>query len=206
MTSRIAAALLLAGLAAPLAAQPLPGWERGARGADSREGKVEVARFRADSPAAAALGQGAVSVTGVGEADPRQRAVFEAAVIDRLAAAGYDVASADPAGGQIGELRLTRQEVTPPEARRKPVSGEMTMGVSNHGSMMGMALAVDLTKPRKALVSTRIDLRIKDRASGAVLWEGRAEIVTRDGDSRWSDQAIATRLATVLLSRFPAGT
>ncbi len=69
---------------------------------------------------------------------------------------------------------------------------------------MGMALAVDLTKPAKALVSTRLMARILDRASGKVLWEGRADIVTRDGDSRWTEQAIATRLAAALFEDFPS--
>jgi len=37
-----------------------------------------------------------------------------------------------------------------------------------------------------------------------VLWEGRATIATRDGDDKWGDQAIATKLAEALFRRFPA--
>ena len=53
------------------------------------------------------------------------------------------------------ELRFSTDEATG-EPPHKPVSGEMTMGVSNRGSMMGMAVLVDLTKPDKALISTRL--------------------------------------------------
>lgn len=212
-------ASLLSLLAAPLAAQTGPGWgspgwaARDARfGRDelSREGKVEVARFRSEGAAAEALGKGSVTVApspaGAGDADERELATYEAAVIDRLAGAGYDVATPDPTGGQLVELRILHAEVVPEEAPHKPVSGAMTMGVSNHGSMMGMAVAVDLSKPKKALVSTRLEARIRDRATGEVLWEGRAEMVTRDGDERWGQQEIAAKLAKSLFDGFPLRT
>ena len=77
------------------------------------------------------------------------------------------------------------------------------MGISNHGTMMGMALNVDLTKPLPALLSTRLEARIRDRASGAVLWEGRAETRTREGDDRWAGQKLATHLAAALFDDFP---
>jgi len=177
------------------------------RGDDDREGRVEVSRFVAEGDGALALGHGAIVVTARGDgpdlADSRQNAAFEAAVIDRLAAIGYDTAVRPEAGGQAVDVKLVRSEVVPEETRRNPVSGEMTVGASNRGSMMGMALAVDLSKPRKALYSTRLEARIRDRTSDAVLWEGRAEIVTRDGDDRWTEQKIAAKLAGALFDGFP---
>lgn len=227
MTIRRPALALIAGSlvlsqAMPLVAQPRLGgdghdnwsgnaWEgRTAHQGASREGKIDVARFRAEGSANEALGKGAISVaaapSAAGGDDGRDLAIYEAAVVDQLAKAGYDVATADPTGGQVTELRLHRVVVEPEEAPHKPVSGAMTMGVSNHGSMMGMALAVDLSKPRKALVSTRLEVRIKDRKSDAALWEGRAEIVTREGDAHWGEQAIAARLAAALFEGFPGST
>lgn len=181
-----------------------------ARGDSDREGKVDVSRFVAPG-AAATLGHGVVVVTSEAPAgadvgrpfDQRGQRTFEAAVIDRLAAVGYDTASKVETGGQAVELRISRDEVAPEEVKRSPVSGAMTVGASNRGSMVGMALNVDLSKPRKALVSTRLTARIRDRATHAVLWEGRADIVTRDGDERWTDTAIAERLAGALFDRFP---
>lgn len=214
----ILGSLIAAGLlAAPVAAQPGMwgdrGWSaepgryaRGARSAStSREGKVQVARFVADNAAAAALGKGSIAVIEAPAASPvdaREMATYQAAVIDALAGAGYDTATPD--GAQISEVRVLHTEAEPQEAPRKPVSGEMMMGVSNRGTMMGMGINIDLTKPKGALVSTRLEARIKDRASGAVLWEGRADILTRQGDARWTDQKIAERLAAALFEGFPA--
>lgn len=178
-----------------------------ARGGDSREGRVEVSRFVAEGDAAQALGHGAVVVAsrtdGPDPANSRQQATFEAAVIDRLAAVGYDTVARPEAGGQAVELKIVRTQVQPAETKRNPVSGEMTVGASNRGSMMGMAVAVDLRKPLKALYATRLEARIRDRANAAVLWEGRAEIVTREGDDRWTDDTIAVKLAGALFDRFP---
>lgn len=187
-----------------------PGWSdrAPARSSATGEGKVQVSTFVAEGEAAAALGKGRIAVTetpaGGGVADPRELATYEAAVIDALARAGYDTANPDPAGGQITEVRLLHTEAVPAEAPHKPVSGEMMMGVSNRGSMMGMAINVDMTKPRGALIATRLEARIKDRTSGAVLWEGNARILTRAGDARWGDGRIAAKLADALFERFPA--
>lgn len=187
-----------------------PGWpdRPSAQGPGRAEGKVEVSTFVAEGEQAAALGKGAVAVieapAGGGLADARELATYEAAVIDGLARIGYDTARPDPQGGQLAEVRVLHSEAQPAETPRKPVSGEMMMGVSNRGSMMGMAINVDMTKPRGALIATRLEARIKDRASGAVLWEGRADILTRQGDARWNDQKIADRLAAALFEGFPA--
>jgi hypothetical protein len=75
--------------------------------------------------------------------------------------------------------------------------------VGTRGSAYGLGINVDLTKPRSALVSTRLDARIVDKASGKVLWEGYATIATRDGDDDWGDTRIATKLATALFDNFP---
>lgn len=214
---RTLAALSLIALAAPAQAQPGAWGDRGwttapsgyahsARAASSsREGKVQVARFVVEDPAlAAALGKGTVSVVEAAATSPvapREMATYQAAVIDALAAAGYQTATAE--GAQVAEVRVLHSVAETQEAPKKPVSGEMAVGVSNRGSMMGLGINIDLTKPKGALVSTRLEARIKDRASGAVLWEGRADILTREGDSRWSDQKIAERLVAALFEGFP---
>ncbi len=135
--------------------------------------------------------------------ESRRGATFEAAVIDQLVSAGYDTLPASAGHGQRAELRIVHGVAEPEEPPHKPVSGTMEVGVSNHGSMAGMGINIDLTKPKKALLSTRLEARIRDSASGAVLWEGRAEIATRDGDANWPTQKIAARLAEALFRDFP---
>jgi hypothetical protein len=214
--------LLLATLATAMPALAQPGWggrwggsaydewpsprlsSNGSSGRDDREGKVEAAHFVADD-AGEALGRGPVAVEHLPgtAADSGDQPVYEAALIDQLVKAGYDTMKPDPTGGQVLELRVARDVLVPPEGKRKAVSGETTVGVSNRGSMVGMALAIDLSKPKKALVSTRMEARLIDRASGKPLWEGRAEMATREGDSHWTQQAIAARLAAAMFDDFP---
>lgn len=201
-----------------------PGWSRGpatppnrydtARGGFDRsnahygnEGRVSAERFVTEGDAAAALGHGAITIAPAAEdgdtVGPGNRAAYEAAVIDRLVHAGYDTAQARPEDGQVAELRVLRIQLQPAEAPRKPVSGEAMMGVSNRGPAYGLAVNVDLTKPLPPLVSTRLEARIRDKATGTVLWEGRAQVATREGDAQWSEQTIAARLAEALFDGFP---
>ncbi|MFT4025546.1 MAG: hypothetical protein QM676_01900 [Novosphingobium sp.] len=221
--SRPACRLLLMGLLAvstgPVLAQPGmwggPGWgprggagwgePRPAASRDSREGRVLVEQFTAEG-AAGQLGQGKVTVAVMPgtTADTSDQATYEAAVIDQLVKAGYNTLSADPDHGQVAEIRIVRDVVVPEETKRSPVSGSMAVGVSNRGSMTAMAVNVDLTKPKKALISTRLEARLRDRVSGKLLWEARASIVTREGDSHWGEQAISNRLAGALFEKLPA--
>lgn len=223
-STRIAAALLAVALALPASPSlarpgdwgpgdwgPPSTWGRQdrynpePRTDDNRQGKVDVVRFVAEGQAGA-LGHGAIAVSADLTKDSRDTNLpaYEAAVVDRLIAAGYDTRNAPGNEAQIAELHITRGVLVPQELKHKPVSGEMDMGVSNRGTMMGMALNVDLTKPKKALLSTRLEARIRDKASGAVLWEGRADIATREDDPDWSEQKIAGRLADALFKGFPA--
>ncbi len=189
--------------------EPMSPWDRSSRESQrpdrSREGKVVVDRFVAQDPEVEALGKGTASVGWAGEVQPvaRDRAVFEAAVIDALAHGGYDTTAPGNAAGQVAELSIERTVVEPEAPPRKPVSGSMEVGVSNRGSMVGMAIMIDKTKPLTALLSTQLSVRIRDRASGKALWEGRATVLTREGDEQWDDQAIAGKLAASLFEGFP---
>lgn len=173
----------------------------------SNEGRVEVTRFTANNSLVDALGKGAVAITSITTNDdivgPRDNAVYEAAVVDRLVGLGYDTTIPASDAGQIVEMRIVRNIAEPQEAKRKPVSGEMSVGVSNHGTMMGMGINVDMTKPLSALIATRLEIRILDRSSNTVLWEGRAQMATRDGDKRWTSDTIASKLAGALFGGFP---
>ncbi|MFO1255586.1 MAG: DUF4136 domain-containing protein [Sphingomonadaceae bacterium] len=184
------------------------GWDRAPRGqAPSLEGRIDVARFRAEDqrPLSGSLTVEAMPGEG-GLADPRLGATFQAAVEDRLLHSGYVAAPGGATDGQVAEVRVVRSEAAPAEEKRKPLSGEMEMGVSNHGTILGLGLRYDATKRKRALRATRLEARIRDRASGAVLWEGRAEMYSREGDDKWDDQAIATRLAKALFEDFPGRT
>ncbi len=130
--------------------------------------------------------------------------VYEAAVIDQLARKGYDVAdAANPQ--QLVEIAISHDVVVPEEAPHRPVSGEVSIGVSNRGFGYGGAIAIDLTKPRKAIMATRLDVRIRDKVTARVLWEGYAQGQSRLSESGLDNGRIAARLSGALFARFPDG-
>lgn len=189
------------------------GWDGPARSSgsrsvrDPREGRVEVSRFVVAGSAAEELGHGSITVASESGDGPwmeqTQRAAFEAAVVDALVGTGYDTVHAS-GQAQVAKLQISQQVLAPAEDKRSPVSGSAAMSVGSHGySAYGLAINVDMTKPRSALVSTRLDARILDKASGQVLWEGYASIATYEGDDKWSDGLIATKLARALFDNFP---
>jgi len=218
-------AALLVCSAAPAFAQGMPGegrWGGGWRGDDRMDPdprypsarqsvqpskKIDVSAWRS-ADAEALLGKGCIVVSRMegdaGDNEDGKLPVYEAAVIDELARRGYDTATAiDP--GQVAEIGVSHSVAVPEEAPRKKVSGAMSTTVSNRGSGFGLALAVDLTKPAKAIVATRLDLRIRDKATGRVLWEGHAEGEAREEDGGINNSEMAARLATALLKKFPDG-
>ncbi len=227
-TTPLLAALLVCG-AAPVLAQGMPGegrWGGGWHDEDrtdpdprypsSRQSvqpskKIDVTAYRS-ADAEALLGKGRIVISRLppatdgdaGDNDDGKLPVYEAAVIDELARRGYDTATAmDP--GQVAEIGVSHSVAVPEEAPRKKVSGAMSTTISNRGSGFGLALAVDLTKPAKAIVATRLDLRIRDKATGRVLWEGHAEGEAREEDGGINNSQMAARLATALLKKFPDG-
>jgi ribosomal protein L21E len=219
----LAAALLaLTGTGALAQGMPGPGWgggwrDRGGEDDDARlpsarqsaqpSKKIDVTAFRS-ADAAELLGKGRIVVSRLpgdaGDDNDGKLPVYEAAVIDELTRRGYDTATAmDP--GQVVEIGVSHSVAVPEEAPHKKMSGAMSTTVSNRGSGFGLALAVDLTKPAKAIIATRLDLRIRDKATGRVLWEGHAEGEAREEDGGINNTQMAARLATALLKKFPDG-
>ncbi|NLR39238.1 DUF4136 domain-containing protein [Novosphingobium sp. ERW19] len=191
-------------------AQPVPMGGRWDSPMDQRIGrqnaepsrKVEVEAFQA-ADAAALLGKGPITVAAAEGAEAEWKLpVYEAAVVDQLAKLGYQTAVSGAEGGQVAQIGIRHEKVMPEEPKRKPVSGAMEVGVSNRGNYTAMALNIDLTKARKAIVSTRLDVRIRDKATNRVLWEGHAETQTREDDDGLNNGAVATRLASALFAKF----
>ena len=191
-------------------AQPVPMGGRWDSPMDQRIGrqnaepsrKVEVEAFQA-ADAAALLGKGSITVAAAEGAEAEWKLpVYEAAVVDQLAKLGYQTAVSGAEGGQVAQIGIRHEQVMPEEPKRKPVSGAMEVGVSNRGNYTAMALNIDLTKAKKAIVSTRLDVRIRDKATNRVLWEGHAETQTRADDDGLDNGAVAARLASALFAKF----
>jgi hypothetical protein len=214
-------AIIAAGaFATPAIAQmgPWGGWGRPSlsdhryshgRSSDPRQGKVEVSRYIANSPNVAKLGHGPIAVAAApgSMSMGSESAAYEAAIVDQLVKSGYQTqggaqAAAEP-GAQVAEIVIRHDVVEPAELPRSPVSGAANLGVGTYGTSVGVAIAIDMTKPAKALISTRLDASIRDKATNELLWEGHAKVLTRVGDDDWTTQKTAARLAAALFEGFP---
>jgi hypothetical protein len=173
-------------------------------GRDPREGKIGTAAFVASSPDVSQLGHGSIVLApGPDSAVAPGDGTFEAALIDQLARIGYHTGG-QAAAGQTIEFVVSHDVVRPPEPPHNPIGGGVSVGAGSHGwGGVGVGLAIDLSKPLKALIATRIEARIRDSATHELLWQGRAQVVTRDGDKHWTPQVTATRLAAALFKGFP---
>lgn len=190
----------------PMAGDPMRDeWDSRAPRADPSRGigKVTVTRLRS-ATAAGTLGKGPIAIAPGDPADSGMESglpLYEKAVQDQLARAGYDTQGAS--GGQVAEITLRHAEVQPAEPPHKPVSGVASTYVSNRGSGFGLGLNIDLTKPRGPVIGTRLDVRIRDRASGAVLWEGHAETTARETAAGIDNGKTAAKLSEALFAGFP---
>jgi len=205
-------ALIALSLPAAAVAQPMGGRWGGSQmdqrfGGPSRQAaqpskKIDVTAFQS-ADAAALLGKGPITVAAANGAEVEWKLpVYEAAVVDQLAKLGYDTAVSGAESGQIAQIGITHAVVVPEEEKRKAVSGAMEVGVSNRGNYQAMALNIDLSKPRKAIIATRLDVRIRDKVTDRVLWEGHAEAQSREDDDGLDNGAVAAKLATALFARF----
>ena len=170
---------------------------------DPREGKVQLQTFAASTPAVAALGHGPITIdTG---RDGPDEGLVEAAIADQLAHAGYQVGA--PGAGQTLSFVVTRQIIQPPEPPHSPVRGGVGVGVGGggpyYGSGMGLGIAIDLSRPLSALISTELEVRIQDARTHELLWQGHAEVLSRETDKHWRPDAIAGRLTAALFRNFP---
>lgn len=171
---------------------------------DPREGKVQVQTFAASTPAVAALGHGPIAINS--GRDGPDEGPFEVAIADQLTRAGYQVGA--PGVGQALDFVVTRHVIQPPEPPHSPVHGGVEVGVGggggrHYGSGMGVGIAIDLSKPLSALISTEIEVRIQDATTHELLWQGRAEVLSREADKHWRPDAVTARLTAGLFRNFP---
>lgn len=162
-------------------------------------GPVEVTRFTAPG---AALGQGAIAVVpaaGMSDTSLEQR-TYQGAVARELARFGYAPSGAGAA--QVAEVRMMRR-TWQPQRGGGPVSVGVGAGGGSWGSGVGMGIGLDLSPPPAAQVESELAVMIKDRATGRMLWEGRAQSVVAVTSPLAAPDANATRLAAALFKGFP---
>ena len=175
--------------------------------------RVEVTRFH--TPATLAqLGPGWVEVVPAAGIDPRSletRALIDA-VARELAAQGFAASAPQPSVGRIAEVRLTRDAV--PGSERRGGGSSVSIGIGGGsgggwrrggGTSLGVGLGVGFplggNRQRAGDVESELSVTIRDKATGAALWEGRSALRTAQRDAYRPETA--TRLAHALFAGFP---
>ena len=173
---------------------------------------VEVTRFHTPTTLAQ-LGPGWVEVVPAAGIDARSletRAWLDA-VARELAAQGFAASAPQPGVGRIAEVRLTRDAVPGSERRGGGSSVSVGIGTGGGGGWYGggshIGLGVGLGFPlgggrsHRGDIENQLSVTIRDKASGAPLWEGRSSLRTAQRDADRPETA--GRLAHALFSGFP---
>ena len=175
--------------------------------------RVEVTRFH--TPATLAqLGPGWIEVVPAAGIDPRSletRALIDA-VARELAAQGFAASAPQPSVGRIAEVRLTRDAV--PGSERRGGGSSVSIGIGGGsgggwrrggGTSLGVGLGVGFplggNRQRAGDVESELSVTIRDKATGAALWEGRSALRTAQRDADRPETA--ARLARALFAGFP---
>ncbi len=164
-------------------------------------GPVEVTRFHAPEVAAQAKGPIAVEPATGMDCNSLEWRAYQAAVQRQLTVLGY---AEGPAGSsaQVAELRISRSTIDPVRSS-SPVSVGIGGSTGSYGSGLGLGIGINLSPKPAQQVETLLAVTIRDRATKAALWEGRAAFAVR-ATSPLADTALAApKMAEALFKDFP---
>ena len=163
-------------------------------------GPVEVTRFHA--PDVAQLGKGAIAIEPAQGNDPAslEWQTYSAAVMRQLALTGY-TAAPPGSGGQVALVKLSRRTLQPQGS--SPVSVGVGGSAGTYGSGLGLGIGINLSPKPAAQVETDLAVSIRDRASGATLWEGRASFTVSAKSPLATTALAAPKMSEALFAGFP---
>ena len=170
--------------------------------AGPRVDPVEVTRFHS-AAALPSLGKGTIFVETAPGLDtaPDEVAPYKAAIAAELAKLGYRE-SARSEAGQIAQVRVARSLAQPAESR-SPVSVGVGGSTGSYGSGVGLGLGINLGGGQREMQATDIGVMIRDTASGAVIWEGRARLTVSDNAGLAETRTNAAAISEALFREFP---
>ena len=168
-------------------------------------GPVEVTRFVAPDTMAQ-LGEGTVFVDSVADTDSLELSPFKAAVAAELTRLGY-TESARADAQTVAEVRADRYVLAENGTRRGPVSVGVGGSTGSYGTGVGVGVGINLNSllggGSRETIGSELAVVLRDKASGTVLWEGRADFAVRDNSPLAQRTASAQTLAAALFDEFP---
>lgn len=163
-------------------------------------GPVEVTRFHTGE--AGLLGKGAIAVEPAPGSDPSslEWQTYRGTVMHELQHVGYSEAPAG-SGGQVALMRIVRTSQQLDGS--SPVSVGVGGSTGSFGTGVGVGVGINLSPRPKALVDTELAVSIRERASGMVLWEGRAQFTVGSGSPLATTALAAPKMSQALFFDFP---
>ena len=165
-------------------------------------GPVEVTRFHL--PDTSPLGHGTISVeTALGmDNNSLEFRSYAAAVARELVRNGYSEMVAGGSSQQVALVHISRRTLQPARSEN-PVSVGVGGSTGSYGSGVGVGIGLNLSGPPPEQVETLLAVTIKDRATGTVLWEGRASFSVKASSPLADTQLGAPKMAEALFQGFP---
>jgi hypothetical protein len=169
--------------------------------------EVRVTRFHLGQP----IASGEIAVTS---RDPTLAKDLEFQTYARIVASelqrqNFGIAPDIAKSEQVAVVDVERN--WRPTGQRSGSSMSIGLGSSSGGGWgggtgvgLGGSVSFPIGKSRERMdVATRLSVQIKRRSEGTIIWEGRAETISRDGAPESTPEAAVSRLASALFRDFP---
>ena len=169
-------------------------------GCTTPTGPVQVTRFVAEAQQER-LGSGTIFVEAMADdgAGSDRLLTYQGAVARELTGLGYRETARGEAT-QIAQVRVVQDLVG---TRRSPVTVGGGGSVGSYGSGAGVGIGINLGGNNTEKLSTRLEVRINDAASGEALWEGRALFDIASSSLLADSAQNASVMAEALFRSFP---
>jgi hypothetical protein len=157
-------------------------------------------------PAAPPAG-GTISIeprTADGDYDSSMQSFVHAAS-EALATNGFTILEDSGHAAYVAELTLSRAEVGTGTA--KVMAGRADVAPGGAPGSVGAGITIPLSTGKSRLVPiqrTRLEMRIRKRGAGGVVWDGVAVTVRAAGTPKGADEAVAADLSEALFRSYPA--
>ena len=143
------------------------------------------------------------NVTEEGDGRSLEYGTYSAALLRELQRVGFTEARDEPDKSQYVARYTIDRAVLSAGGARSPVSVGVGGSTGSYGSGVGLGIGINLGGRPKDKIVTELSVRISDRASGNVVWEGRASIEAKQGSPAAQPGLAAAKLAEALFRDFP---
>lgn len=143
------------------------------------------------------------NVTEEGDGRSLEYGTYSAALLRELQRVGFAEARDDPDKSEYVARYTIDRAVLSASGARSPVSVGVGGSTGSYGSGVGLGIGINLGGRPKDKIVTELSVRISSRASGNVVWEGRASIEAKQGSPAAQPGLAAAKLAEALFRDFP---